>query len=382
MVIRRSISQPSSAALGPDGTLYVPDSRYLSALDIQGNLKWKTILSLSGYRSSPVVDSENTIYIVDHNTVRAFDSLGNEKWRFSMDWPAHGARSLSIGPNNMLFVPVGSKLYAFGPGPAPPPEDLPPTCIIQLQKDVVEINEVDVGEFFDIYAGDSSDDIKEVRFSSDDVQDGSPTGKWTEWYDWDVSSGDWNADTKIKRWAFATPGYKEVWEEVEDDVGQTDTCRANILALALIVATDKPSYNLGEKVWISYEVTPNTPHNIEITITDPNQQHTTITGTPPINKHQFEYKTTSTEGTYTIHATATTQTQTITKTGTFKVEQPLQNILQQYKKTGENVYHWHTIKSNTKTYKVYIYTKENLGQFDQTIKQHLTTSDYITGTII
>lgn len=107
-----------SAALGSDGTLYVPDSDYLAALDIQGNLKWRISLS-SGYRSSPVVDSENIIYIVDHNTVRAFDSLGNEKWRFSMDWPAHGARSLSIGPNNMLFVPVGEKLYAFGPEPTP-----------------------------------------------------------------------------------------------------------------------------------------------------------------------------------------------------------------------------------------------------------------------
>ena len=108
-----------SAALGPDGTLYIPDSRYLYAVDIQGNLKWKRSLSL-GYRSSPVVDSENTVYIVDHHIVRAFDSLGNEKWRFSMDMAAHGARSLSIGPNNMLFVPVGSKLYAFGPSmPAP-----------------------------------------------------------------------------------------------------------------------------------------------------------------------------------------------------------------------------------------------------------------------
>ena len=152
--------------------------------------------------------------------------------------------------------------------------------------------------------------------------------------------------------------------------------------LKLIVATDKPSYKPDDTVWISYEMTPNKPYNIEMTITDPNQQQTTITGTPPTNKDQIKYTTTSTEGTYTIQTTATTQTQTTTKTRTFTVEQPLQNILQQYKKPDENVYHWHTIKNNTKTYKIYIYTNENLGKFDQTTKQHLTTSDHITGVLI
>ncbi|MCK4733445.1 MAG: hypothetical protein KAT65_13415, partial [Methanophagales archaeon] len=109
----------------------------------------------------------------------------------------------------------------------------PPTCAIELQKNGIPIDKINVEEFFDIYVGDSTDDtgIKEVRFSSDDSQDGIPTGEWTEWYDWDTSSGDWNAETKIKKWSFATGGKKEVWAEINDSVGQISNCSANIYAI-------------------------------------------------------------------------------------------------------------------------------------------------------
>jgi uncharacterized repeat protein (TIGR01451 family) len=101
---------------------------------------------------------------------------------------------------------------------------------IELRRDGVKIDEIDVWEFFDIYVGASTDDIgiKEVRFSSDESQDDNPTGEWTEWYDWDTSSGDWDADTKIKRWAFDTEGEKEVWAEVKDDADNVAQCHANI----------------------------------------------------------------------------------------------------------------------------------------------------------
>jgi len=44
--------------------------------------------------------------------------------------------------------------------------DQPPICIISLQKDGIEIDQVDVAEFFDIFAGYSQDDkgIKQIRF--------------------------------------------------------------------------------------------------------------------------------------------------------------------------------------------------------------------------
>lgn len=134
----------------------------------------------------------------------------------------------------------------------------PPTCVIKLQKEGVEISEVAVGEFFDIYVGDSTDDtgITQVRFSSDDVQDGIPTGEWTKWYEWSVSEEDWNAETKIKRWAFATPGHKEVWAEVKDDVGQTDSSSINILATLPQIVIIAP-----------LEITPNGPYYVGETLT-------------------------------------------------------------------------------------------------------------------
>ena len=110
------------------------------------------------------------------------------------------------------------------------------TCAIELRKDGAEIDEIEVGESFDIYVRDSTDDsgISEVCFSSDDSQDGILTGEWTAWYDWDTSSGDWDAETKIKKLSFDTGGAKEVWADVKDEAGQTSKCSANIYANPLI----------------------------------------------------------------------------------------------------------------------------------------------------
>ena len=127
-----------------------------------------------------------------------------------------------------------------------PPENKPPTCAIELQKNGIPIDSINVGEFFDIYVGGSTDDqgIKEVRFSSDESQDGIPTGEWTEWYGWDISSGDWDAANKIKAWSFATGGKKEVWAEVKDDGGNVARCHANIFAhpVAVISVTSSGSF--------------------------------------------------------------------------------------------------------------------------------------------
>ena len=136
---------------------------------------------------------------------------------------------------------------------APVPPNQPPICSIELRKQgtISLINEVDIGEFFDIYAGDSTDDtgIKEVRFSSDDSQDGNPTGQWTEWYNWENSLEDWNPQNKTEAWSLTTAGKKEVWAEVKDDISQTNQCSANIFAYfsfdgAVILAeTSEVSHN-------------------------------------------------------------------------------------------------------------------------------------------
>lgn len=131
------------------------------------------------------------------------------------------------GDNYPLVEPFES--YEIGPA-----DTAPPTCAIQLREQgtTTQIAKVDTGQFFDIYVGKSTDDIGigGVHFSSDDSQDGIPTGVWTGWYDWDSSSGDWDASTRTKSWSFATTGDKEVWVELKDDVGQTSRCSAAIEA--------------------------------------------------------------------------------------------------------------------------------------------------------
>jgi hypothetical protein len=140
-----------------------------------------------------------------------------------------------------------------------------PLCSVKLQKAGVEINEIGVGEFFDICVGVSSTDkpIKAVRFSSDDSQDGIPTGEWTTRYDWSVSSGDWDAMAKIKRWAFTTPGFKEVWAEVIDESGYSAACFAKIFVLApalpiltspLLITPAKDVYNVGDLLQAEFTV--------------------------------------------------------------------------------------------------------------------------------
>ena len=105
--------------------------------------------------------------------------VDGEKYRWNMR--AYNTNGWSDFSNRLFF---GVKL---------------PGCSIILEKNGEEIDEVKVGEFFDIRVEIVDDyDIVAIRFSSDDSQDGNPTGEWTQWYDWDISEGDWHADTKIK----------------------------------------------------------------------------------------------------------------------------------------------------------------------------------------
>jgi len=126
----------------------------------------------------------------------------------------------------------------------------PPNCDVKLREDGIDITKIDVGKAFNICVGDSTDDtgIKKIRFSYDDIQDAVPTGTWTVWYDWDVSSEDWDAVNKKESWTFTTPGAKEVWAEVKDDIGQTDECRATIFVhpgYAIVVAGVANFWKLG-----------------------------------------------------------------------------------------------------------------------------------------
>ncbi|MBN2251173.1 MAG: peptidoglycan DD-metalloendopeptidase family protein [Candidatus Altiarchaeota archaeon] len=117
-------------------------------------------------------------------------------------------------------------------------ENQPPTCSVKLHKEGVGIDKINVGEGFDIVITDYSGDVEKVRFLSDELQNGKVDEgfTWTDEYKWGESNDDWtghwDAANKIKTWAFATVGIKEVWAEVKDNTGQTAKCSANIHALA------------------------------------------------------------------------------------------------------------------------------------------------------
>ena len=153
-------------------------------------------------------------------------------------------------------------------------QNQPPVCNIKLQNNGSPIDKINVSEFFDINLGESTSDvgINGVRFMSDELQNETTEGVWTDWFDWSVSSTDsenWTSDTdtKIARWSFATPGQKEVWAEVKDTNGLTSQCSANIevvlplVDVAVILAepsdvshesssiTAKPCKLLPEKIY-------------------------------------------------------------------------------------------------------------------------------------
>ena len=84
------------------------------------------------------------------------------------------------------------------------------------------IGSVPVGESFDICveAGAVGDQPESVRFMSDESQDGSAQGDWTDWYEWTSAT-----EHMTLSWSFATSGQKEVWAEVR--FASQITCRSS-----------------------------------------------------------------------------------------------------------------------------------------------------------
>lgn len=122
-------------------------------------------------------------------------------------------------------------------------------CDVELRKQgtTTPIGTVDVNDPFDIYVGDSTGEITSVLFSSDDSQDGKPTGQWKGPYSWDSVQGDWNGNTKTMSWTFTTKGEKEVWVEIWD--GQENKqCSDGIFAgrVPVIIIPGIMGSHLGE----------------------------------------------------------------------------------------------------------------------------------------
>ena len=282
-------------AIGADGTIYVPSGNKIIALNSDGTLKWEYLFGyrcsspcisydgtlyvgdrsghLYAFSSEPENQPPNPPMLISPGTPTATGYIVDTKtptfeWNSApnVDYYALYISEYPYGPENLVFnseddVPSGE---IHGTSFDLPEEkklddgekyrwnmraynnegwsdfsnhlyfeaNLPPECNIILKKDGIEIEDITVGETFDICVADYSDDIAKIRFLSDEnqnceVDDGFT---WTDPYDWSTSLGDWNATTKTMNWSFATGGPKEVWAEVNDTANQINRSYANIYA--------------------------------------------------------------------------------------------------------------------------------------------------------
>ena len=136
---------------------------------------------------------------------------------------------------------------------------------IDLQSDGIILEEIGLNTFLDINVTGSSGSITKIRFSSDDLQNGNAEGKWTQWYDWSAPSGDWNSDTHIMKWSFASLGKKEVWMEIRDNIGLTIRTNAKISVhpgYAVLVTSEGGVYaqdwraiqHMGNNAYVSFVI--------------------------------------------------------------------------------------------------------------------------------
>jgi len=100
----------SSAAIGPDGTIYFSVEGYnqsLYALTPRGDLKWKR----EGISGSPVIGADGTIYLYDnHSNLQALNPDGSEKWELE-----NIAEQIAIGSDGTIYASHGSNVNAISP---------------------------------------------------------------------------------------------------------------------------------------------------------------------------------------------------------------------------------------------------------------------------
>lgn len=251
-----------SVSISSDGKYVATGNREnnnLHFFDRDQGLVWS--YNTGAVRGCSVSNDGAYIATATSDAIYLFDRHRNLLWTTEID----NLEGVAISADATMIVTVtkDNRVYAF----IISEEEPSLASIVKLQKNGVEIGEIDVGEFFDIYVGGSMDyeGIVQFRFSSDDIQDGNPTGQWTNWYNWDISTGDWNASTKNKRWAFDTPGYKEVWGEIKDDIGQTAKAATNIytnlpdhalpvITLPLVITPVEDLYYVGGSLTAEFTI--------------------------------------------------------------------------------------------------------------------------------
>jgi len=172
----------------------------------QGELRESSLLpsgSTATCRSVGLVPGESY-----HWRARAVDQTG-----LTSEWVEFGGNPSS--ETDFATRPQGSQ---------------PPTCTALLTDagGVAPITETEVGKPLEIcLAGSAGDaEIVAVRFSSDEVKDGNPTGEWTGWDGWSTTSEGWDSVRRARTWSFASAGWKEIWAEIRDSEGNSTQAKA------------------------------------------------------------------------------------------------------------------------------------------------------------
>jgi hypothetical protein len=106
------------AALGPDGTIYIPTGEHIVALKSDGSLKWEYSPEIGRSTSSTMaVDKDGTLYYYSHtDRVFALTSDGKLKWQYEIDNGSDGFPPV-IGPDGTIYAnsEITRYLYAIGP---------------------------------------------------------------------------------------------------------------------------------------------------------------------------------------------------------------------------------------------------------------------------
>lgn len=101
-------------AVGQDGTIYVPASNFLYALDPDGSEKW-SLGEKRGLTSlgDVAIDDQGTVY-TQSNAVSAFRPDGSLKWRIPDKETGGGFPSVAVGQDNTVYFVRSRKLCAVG----------------------------------------------------------------------------------------------------------------------------------------------------------------------------------------------------------------------------------------------------------------------------
>ena len=103
-----------SSAIGPDGTIYVPQyggQYYLYALNPDGSQKWKSAMGGSLY--TPSIGADGTIYIGASTSLYALNPDSSQKWVFVASSSVYGAPA--IGVDGTIYVHALSHVHALNP---------------------------------------------------------------------------------------------------------------------------------------------------------------------------------------------------------------------------------------------------------------------------